>query len=360
VRSLRRRRTAAPTAGDAAGVESASSTATARADVLIRDGRRLDAIELLTAANRDVRDAAIERKLVGLRNVAFDDLDKTPGADAWPPDAPDLFPGVAGIPEIAGSELTAELLRSGILRHGALIVRGLLPETRVANLIADIDRTFVARDAFFDGSPVQETEPWYVPFEPESGTAAIGPIRKWVREGGGVLTVESPRSMFDVLDTFEAVGLTEPLTGYLGERPVLGAKKWTLRKVPLDTTADWHQDGAFLGQGVRAVNVWLSLSHCGDTAPGLDIVAGRLHDLAPRGTDGAWFDWSVGDSVARSLAGGAEILRPIFEPGDAILFDDMNLHRTAVTPEMTHERYAIESWFFAPSHYPDAQIPVTF
>ena len=93
---------------------------------------------------------------------------------------------------------------------------------------------------------------------------------------------------------------------------------------------------------------------------GLDIVAGRLHDLAPRGTEGAWFDWSVGDSVARSLAGGAEIMRPIFEPGDAILFDDMNLHRTAVTPEMTHERYAIESWFFAPSHYPDAQIPVTF
>ena len=315
---------------------------------------------MLTAANRDHRDDAIERKLVGLRNVAFDDLDKSPGELSWPPVAPDLFPGAVGIPEIAGHELTAELLRSGILCHGALIVRGLVPADRVAHLRDDIDRTFVARDAYFDGTPVHETEPWYVPFEPESGTAAIGPIRKWVREGGGVLTVESPRSMFDVLDTFDAVGLTEPLTGYLGERPVLAAKKWTLRRVPLSTTADWHQDGAFLGQGVRAVNVWLSLSHCGDTAPGLDIVAGRLHDLAPRGTEGAWFDWSVGDSVARALVGDAAILRPIFEPGDAILFDDMNLHRTAVTPEMTHERYAIESWFFAPSHYPDAEIPVTF
>jgi len=354
VRSLRRRRQAAPTTSND------TSTASARADRLIRDGHRLDAIELLTAANRDHRDDAIERKLVGLRNVAFDDLDKTPGVDAWPPVAPDLFPGVDGIPEIAGADLTADLLRSGILCHGALIVRGLVPLDRVAHLTDDIERTFVARDAYFDGAPVQETEPWYVPFEPESGNAAIGPIRKWVRDGGGVLTVESPRSMFDVLDTFDAAGLTEPLTGYLGERPVLAAKKWTLRRVPLDTTADWHQDGAFLGQGVRAVNVWLSLSHCGDTAPGLDIVAGRLHELAPRGTEGAWFDWSVGDSVARELAGDAAILRPIFEPGDAILFDDMNLHRTAVAPEMTHERYAIESWFFAPSHYPDAQIPVTF
>ena len=354
MRSLRRRRPDAP------GAITAATSASARAEVLIRDGRRLDAIEMLTAANRERRDAAIERTLVGLRNNAFADLDQAPGEEVWPPAAPDLFPGVEGIPEITGAELSADVMRSGILRHGALIVRGLVPSGRVAHLIDDIDRTFVARDAYFEGTPVRETEPWYVPFEPESGTAAIGPIRKWVREGGGVLTVESPRSMFDVLDTFDAVGLTEPLTGYLGERPVLAAKKWTLRRVPLTTTADWHQDGAFLGAGVRAVNVWLSLSHCGDTAPGLDIVAGRLHDLAPRGTEGAWFDWSVGDAVARELAGDAAIMRPIFEPGDAILFDDMNLHRTAVTPEMTHERYAIESWFFAPSHYPDAQIPVTF
>jgi len=353
VRSLRRRRAPAPAAVEAPGARE-------RAAELVRAGRRLDAIDVLTAANRERRDAAVERELVGLRNVAFDDLDKSGGLASWPPDADDLFPGVAGIPEIAANELTADRMRAGILCHGALIVRGLLSTARVEQLIDDIDRTFAARDAFFAGAPAAETAPWYVPFEPESGNAAIGPIRKWVREGGGVLTVESPRSMFDVLDAFDAAGLTEPLAGYLAERPVLAAKKWTLRRVPLDITADWHQDGAFLGEGVRAVNVWLSLTHCGDTAPGLDIVAGRLHDLAPRGTEGAWFDWSVGDSIARSLTGGAEILRPIFEPGDAILFDDMNLHRTAVTPEMTHERYAIESWFFAPSHYPDAQIPVTF
>ena len=55
--------------------------------------------------------------------------------------------------------------------------------------------------------------------------------------------------MFDVLDTFDAVGLGPALTGYLGERPVLAAKKWTLRRVPLDSGTNWHQDGAFLGQG---------------------------------------------------------------------------------------------------------------
>jgi hypothetical protein len=272
-----------------------------------------------------------------------------------------LFAEVDGIPEITPPELSADALRSGILGHGALIVRGLVPPERVTNLIDDIDRAFVARDAYFDErAPAIDTEPWYAPFEPESGTVSIGPIRKWIREGGGVLTVESPRSMFDVLDTFDAVGLAEPLTGYLGERPVLSAKKCTLRRVPLDITADWHQDGAFLGQGIRVVNVWIALTHCGDNAPGLDIIGGRLDTLVPTGTEGAWFDWSVGDSVARSMGRGLPVVRPIFEPGDAILFDEMNLHRTAITPDMTQERYAIESWFFAPSHFPDTQIPLVF
>ena len=54
------------------------------------------------------------------------------------------------------------------------------------------------------------------------------------------------------------------------------------------------------------------------------------------------------------------MLRPEFAPGDALLFDHLFLHRTAVDPEMTKERHAIETWFFAPSAYPDGQIPLVF
>jgi hypothetical protein len=52
--------------------------------------------------------------------------------------------------------------------------------------------------------------------------------------------------------------------------------------------------------------------------------------------------------------------RPVFEPGDVLLFDDLFLHRTAVDPAMTRDRYAIETWFFAPSAYPAGQIPLVF
>ena len=166
--------------------------------------------------------------------------------------------------------------------------------------------------------------------------------------------------MFDVLEAFEEIGLAEPLTGYLGERPSLSVKKWTLRRVPTTSGTNWHQDGAFLGDDIRTVNVWLTLSRCGDIAPGLDVVARRFDRLAETGTSGAYFDWSVGDSVVRDVADGAPILRPVFGPGDALFFDNMFLHRTAADPAMTEPRYAIESWFFAPSRYPDDQVPLVF
>jgi len=46
------------------------------------------------------------------------------------------------------------------------------------------------------------------------------------------------------------------------------------------------------------------------------------------------------------------IWRPEFEPGDVLFFDDRCLHRTAAELGMPNVRYAIESWFFAPSVYP--------
>jgi hypothetical protein len=108
------------------------------------------------------------------------------------------------------------------------------------------------------------------------------------------------------------------------------------------------------------VNVWLSLTHCGDTAPGLDLVPRRIPEILETGVDGALFDWSVGPGTVERVKGEAGIVRPVFEAGDALLFDERFLHRTASEPTMTEERYAVESWFFAPSHYPGDQVPILF
>ena len=147
------------------------------------------------------------------------------------------------------------------------------------------------------------------------------------------------------------------IRGYLGEPPVISVQKCTLRKVDPDAGRGWHQDGAFMGD-VRALNVWLSLSRCGDEAPGMDIVPRRLDDIVPTGTEGAIFDWSVSPQVAEEAAGDAGVLRPIFEPGDVLLFDELFLHSTAAEPVDEEEPLAIESWFFGASASPAEYSPL--
>ena len=56
--------------------------------------------------------------------------------------------------------------------------------------------------------------------------------------------------------------------------------------------------------------------------------------------------------------GTLPILRPIFEPGDALLFDELFLHKTARTRACAKPRYAIENWFFGPSGFPADYVPL--
>ena len=58
------------------------------------------------------------------------------------------------------------------------------------------------------------------------------------------------------------------------------------------------------------------------------------------------------------MAGDTAITRPLFAPGDGLLFDERFLHRTGIDPDMKGERRAIETWFFAPSSFPNAYIPI--
>jgi hypothetical protein len=258
----------------------------------------------------------------------------------------DLFPG-ASIPEIRAEDLTLERLRSAIRCHGSLIVRGLLNPARVLALVTGTDRAMVAFDRMRETGDRPSAAPYFVAFRHEKGMVE----RKFRRDAGGVLAVDSPPAMFEIIEAFEEQGIGALITDYFGEPPAILARKWTLRKVPHDAgPSSWHQDGAFMGEHIRSLNVWVALSHCGVDAPGIDIVGKPLGEIVPPGTDGAILDWTVGQGAVERVATGT-IERPVFAPGDAMLFDHLNLHRTAVEPQMTRDRYAIEAWFFAPSTY---------
>lgn len=336
----------------------------AHATALEGEGRFLQAVELLTEANRAAPSAELDVRLVKLRNKAFAQLGIS-GSDyaAAGPMQAEIDPDGAGLPGVGASELSASLIRRAFLEFGSLIVRGLVPEEHAARLQTGIDRAFAGRDSHLEGLPVQETTPWYHPFEPapEYGdTVALG--RGFVGKGSGLWIADSPRLMFDLLETFEQAGVRQVVSEYLGERPAISVNKGTLRRAaPKVGTEWWHQDGAFLGSEIRSINIWVSLNHSGVDAPGLEVVPKRLETIVDKGTEGADFHWSVGDPVVERVSGGA-LARPVFGPGDALLFDHLCLHRTGSDASMTKTRYATETWFFAPSAYPDPleQVPLAF
>jgi hypothetical protein len=352
--------------GDTVDAASVAREWLARADELRASGDLVGAVDALTLANRAASSAETERALVRARHEAFAAARDRAGAGALAEPATSL-PAAAPLPVVEAGALDAGLIRTAIQRHGALHVRGLLPDERVAALVAGTDRAMAAAEAFEAGAAVDETTPWFEPFRPGRDYPVdmkmqVGNRRHWVREAGGVWTADSPRMMFEFFETLDAIGLRAVITEYLGERPVLAVDKCTLRRVDLDTGSDWHQDGAFLGTGpgFRTVNVWMSLSDCGVDAPGLDVVPARLDSIVETGTDGAQFQWAVGpgavDRVVASI--GSAVFRPVFRAGDALIFDELFLHRTAIDGTMTKQRHAIETWFFAPSAYPGQFVPV--
>jgi len=329
------------------------------AAALERAGRLIDATRFLSQANRTSPDALIETHLVSLRHRAFGALDRrTPATVPSPvvsePTTEQLVPQDA-------DSITPTTLRRSLARHGCAWIRGLITRERADELVRNVDEIFAMFDARNDGKRT-DTLPWYEPFEPDKATYRVGGRRKWVRASGAIWTADSPRMLQTLCDLLTDTGVGDLVTGYLGERPALSANKCTIRRVPIDTDTNWHQDGAFLGASARTMNLWLALSDCDAESPGLEILPCRLDEVLRTGTAGAIFDWSVSPDVVAEAAQrrGISSVEPPFRAGDALLFDQLLLHRTAVRPGMTRERYALETWLFAPSSYPEGQIPIVY
>lgn len=324
-------------------------------------------IDELTEANRAHSDPEAEHRLIELRHKLFDSLSPKPPSNPPPEQLQSVEasppPGKERLPEQHASELTPLNLRAAMLSHGAIFVRGLMDRQRAGALRAGIDQAIEDRDAFLAGCEGEErlggpTTAYFKPFEPAKRYDVEAAGWNRIKQGSGaVWASDSPRMMFELLDAFEQAGILEVATEYLGEAPTFSMNKAVLRRSPPGTGSAWHQDGAFLGKDIRTLNVWLALSDCGDDAPGMDLVPKRL-PIVETGTEGATFVWSVSDQLVDELLEGEDIASPVFEPGDALLFDHLNLHRTGVKPEMDKVRYATETWCFAPSAFPDGLIPV--
>jgi hypothetical protein len=313
-------------------------------------------IETLSEANRAQADLETERRLVLLRHLAGIRLVEQasgqanfiePDADALPAGTP------AGdaLPEAPASELTAGLIRAGILRDGCLLVRGLVARNDALALAAEIDRAFAERDRGVIAPG------YYEEFRPAARFGGEVYGRPWIKQGGGLLAADTPMLSFRMMEMFRAADLREIVSEYLGEPALISVHKTTLRKADPSVPGAWHQDGFFMGE-VRSLNLWLSLSRCGDEAPGLDIVPRRLESYVATATEEAALDYTISNTRVQVAAGETPVIRPIFEPGDALFFDELFLHQTGSDPSMPKPRYAVENWFFGGSGFPDEYAPI--
>ncbi|GAB5452694.1 MAG: hypothetical protein Hals2KO_30220 [Halioglobus sp.] len=319
----------------------------------------------MSALGFSERDVTRDQASVESRLEAFREIDKDPSTPLLVSTAQEDFGEDTELPQIAATELCAEVLRNAMQQQGCLLVRGLFPNEATTKLQRAIDHVLDACEANAAGDAPQA----HTFFAPPQNLSSIMPrherelgnTRSFHRESGSAMCIEAPSIAEELLRWYELHELKNLLTDYFGEKPCLSAKKWVLRRSRLPVAeAGWHQDGAFMGTDINSLNMWLPLNACGGStgAPGLDILPKRLSRIAS--ADGAQFDWSVSTSQVQQEAAQTGLTSPEFAPGDALFFDHFFLHRTQYGREFSKVRYAVETWFFGESSFPKNQIPLAW
>lgn len=322
------------------------------AEAIAATGAHADAVDLIADAVRKTN-AANHRLLLALldaRSAAADAIEGQP-REPWPPAYEDPFPDVVGHPpEVDAADLTAEIMGGAVLHHGSLIVRGLFDPKQTARCKWAIDKVQEHRSA---AEPKQGSRKWFRPWP--GGSTLDGVLRNNVWKQGGTWLADSPAACAIVLEEMKASGALGVVTDHFGERPLISLQKSTLRRsAPEYRITAWHQDGSFMGDQARSMNVWVALTPCGGDrpTPSLQVAGARIDDILPR--DGGLVQSSISDATVLAASGGLPPVVPLFEAGDSLIFDDRNAHRSYMTEGMTDYRYAIECWYFAPAYFADS------
>ncbi len=343
------------------GAEPGAATATVEREPSTAEGfdgsleELLEEIERQAASNRQAPSRETERRVLRLRHLAgIRRVEEPEESVEFAAPATDRLAEGDPLPEIPASELDAGLIRAGLLRDGCLLVRGLMPRERAEAMAKEIDRAFAERERHDEGKRAKEG--YYDEFVPEPGSGEPV-VRGWIKQGGGLLAADAPMLHFQMMELFAGAGLRELVSEYLGEPALISVHKTTLRKADPAVPGAWHQDGFFKGP-VRSLNMWLSLSRCGDESPGLDLLPKRLEHYLATATEEAALDYTISQRKVDDARGETPIIRPIFEPGDALFFDELFLHQTGSDPSMRKPRYAIENWFFGGSAFAGEYAPL--
>lgn len=336
-------------------------------ELLASDGA-MEAIAFLVDVNRRAPSVEIERYLLELRRLAYEEEPRkrdpqtrealAAQCQARFAAASDPFPDVlTDPPEVPLSEMNAEVVRGAIRHHGCLIVRGFASEARTERL-ARYTRLTAETASKHAADPSSEPDEWYKPFEdPRIDSLS----RDWTRSVGTLFAADCPRVFFELIDAYREVGFDRLTAEYYGEPTAISAQRSAVRRVTPESLREqpgaiWHQDGQILGDGARALNVWIAITEAGVRGPGLKVVPRRFDGFVPSGVGSTLFDWCVGEESVKDVAGDRPPVLPIFAAGDAIIFDEFFLHTGCVNDAMSEDRLSSETWFFPHSCLPEESL----
>ncbi len=271
------------------------------------------------------RPAEIEARLIeGLIKGGKARCERSPRQPMQPPVVTDLFAHTTELPEIHADQLSRDTLAAGILHHGALLVRQLYN----GNQLESLRRTAASQEE----ADRQDNLP-------------LGC---------------SPYTLLELLEIYEDCGLLNTVRSYLNDEAVLFAERAKLRhhRAERDKYAaiPWHQDVNFFGRKSYGINCWAAVTPCGENNPGLSIIPRRIEDrLGWNEDDGiAPLDYgrSLPPETLQQLSSQNPIAHPVLQPGDALLFDEMTVHQTALKRWSLDEQVVTISWFFHASKFP--------
>ena len=259
---------------------------------------------------------------------------------------PTTFDRVDGLPEVHVDELTPQVIADALAARSGLIVRQLLPAEAVQALREDLAFMRVMK-AVIARSQAEGT----------LDTAAM--LASW-REDLGSLKM-SASTLRKLVGFYESSGLVDVVSHYLGARPVGIAARTEVRRNEREEGLQWHQDAAFLGGRVQALDVWTALTPVGDRCPSVDVLPLRLDHLV--GIEQAETTLSQSllpltylddDHRVDELTTRTAPYTAVLAPGDALMLDELTLHRTGVAPWTLPYREVAVTWFFAPARFPSA------
>lgn len=280
------------------------------------------------------------------------------------------------VPEVDASELTVDVLKRAIRSHGCLIVRNYFDKTETAELRDYVEYAFKVNDnrdkavnkyvtkqvslaevlehTKEDIARNSTTNPTY-----QDTTKIARNLAQSMSNSVMHLTVKTPMIARKVMQMYDRKGLKRMLDQYFEHGACISCYKWVLRRATSPKQpVDYHQDGAFMGEDIDSMNLWVALSDCGGghDAPGMDIVPKRMMGDFAKGS--GVMDWTIGPQAVVDGFGDQGVVTPTFNEGDGFFFDHLLVHRTQHIPDNTNLRYAIETWFFDMVNFPKNQIPL--